>query len=827
LIEAVGGHPLVAQLLAQRGIETPKQARLFMDPTHYTPAPPTALIGVDVSAQLLQTAIESGQHLLVWGDFDVDGQTSTSLLVDALRRLAGRARVHYHVPNRFTEGHGIQLEKLRGVLDQLPPIGLMLTCDTGIGEGPAIGHAKDQGITVMVTDHHDLTVEFQSLTPGADPLWGQDAAAVGQESVRRADAIVNPKFQPVGDPLRTLPGVGVAYKLIEHLYVNMGRAGDERDLLDLVALGIVADVAEQVHDARYLLQLGLEQLRNTRRIGLKALMDVARLDPAKIDAESIGFQLGPRMNALGRLEDATVAVELLTTDDAIRAAALAARMERLNQQRRLLTSQIAGAALEMIDKQPRLLDFNGLVLAHPAWHAGIVGIVASRLVEQFGKPTVLLLNPPGEPARGSARSVPGVDIGASIAACSGLLIGHGGHPGAAGLSLPAENVDAFRRELSRQIDAHHIPDAPTGLRIDAEVTLDTLDISLVEELKRLAPFGNGNPTPHFLSRRLTIINERRMGKDGAHRRLTVAEPGRDNAQQQVVWFNSGDAEIPIGPIDLVYTLSINEYRGQRNLQLMYVDMRAAMADGVDAAGVGEAQEPLLAAGELRIHDLRGQTVNPGDPPGPDAAQWYAEGVTLPTKVATAINTEPDQPKQILFAPRTAITHDPSRPLVIWNAPPSPTLLHWLVETSGARELYLLDQDTTDDTLDGVLKRVAGMCKYALSHERLVHMEAMAARIGTSEAVIHRSLLWLEQRGLISLLEWDPADAPEDSVRIGPGAGQRHDEETELLQARLYEELAEVRARRRFYRRATLQQLGLAGSKERGAGNAGRGAGSGR
>ncbi len=221
-------------------------------------------------------------------------------------------------------------------------------------------------------------------------------------------------------------------------------------------------------------------------------MDIAGLKPEIVDAESIGFQLGPRMNALGRLEDATVAVELLTTRDPIRAGQLAAQMERLNQQRRLLTSQITGAALDMLERRPQLLDYNALVLAHPSWHAGIVGIVASRLVEQFHKPAVLLLTPEGAPARGSARSIPGVDIGASIAACSDLLIAHGGHPGAAGVTLPRENVDRFREALHRQVAHHTAADTPPGLVIDAELPLAHVTMPLVEQLQRLAPFGNGN-----------------------------------------------------------------------------------------------------------------------------------------------------------------------------------------------------------------------------------------------------------------------------------------------------------------------------------------------
>ena len=290
LVAVARSNTLVAQLLAQRGLDTPAAAIPFLDPAHYTPAPPAALFGVAHAAQVLHTAIAAGQNILVWGDFDVDGQTSTALLVSALQDLAGEAHVRFHVPNRFTESHGIRVPVLQAVLAASAiPIHLLVTCDTGIAETAGVGYAKDQGLTVVITDHHDLGAEFAGLKPGVDPIWGLAPPAVPAASVRRADAVVNPKFAPPADPLRTLPGVGVAYKLVQQLYELAGRAGEDEALLDLVALGIVADVAEQVHDARYLLQRGLEKLRTTRRTGLLALMNNARIDPATLSADSIGF----------------------------------------------------------------------------------------------------------------------------------------------------------------------------------------------------------------------------------------------------------------------------------------------------------------------------------------------------------------------------------------------------------------------------------------------------------------------------------------------------------------------------------------------------------
>ncbi|MCC6458491.1 MAG: DHH family phosphoesterase [Caldilineaceae bacterium] len=781
LIVAVGGHPLIAHLLAQRGITEPAQALAFLDPAHYTPAPPTALFGMDEAARLLHAAIHDRANILVWGDFDVDGQTSTSLLVAALRRLAGDQRVRFHVPNRFTESHGIRLPMLEEKLaDPDFPPDLLLTCDTGISDGEAVGVAKDRGLTVIITDHHDLPSELLTLVPGQDPIAGLGAAAAGQNSIRRADAIVNPKLQPEGEPLRTLPGVGVAFKLIQQLYSLAGRAGEENDLLDLVALGIVADVAQQVHDARYLLQLGLQQLRQTRRTGLLALMEVARVNRDTVDAEAIGFQIGPRMNALGRLEDATVSVELLTTRDAIRAGQLAGRMERLNQQRRLLTSQTTAVALEMVDRNPALLDYNGLVLSHPAWHAGIVGIVASRLAEEFHKPTILLLNPPGEAARGSARSIPGVDIGAAIAGCAHLLLTHGGHPGAAGMSLTPDNIDRFRRELDSQIELNRIPVAAPGRLIDAQLPLETIDLAFAEQLQRLAPFGNGNPTPQFLSTQLTVASDRRMGREGQHRRLEVSSSS--GARLPVLWFNSSE-ELPTGPLDLVYTISINTFRGERTLQLNYVDSRASQAD----VATLPATKPLV-----KLHDLRNQPISLEQLPAPAQATWYAEGTKL-----DAIG--------VAYAPRTAAAALPGRPLVIFSAPPTAHLLRWLHDRHQPSAIYLVGQLTNDDGIDAVIRAVAGMCKYALQRGQPLQLDRMAARLGLTTHIMRHSLLWLQAKSHLSLQGWEN----DDNVQISATPSATSDPEAALLlQAQLTELLAEVRAYRRYFLRAKLSALGL-------------------
>ena len=792
---AVGGHPMVARLLAQRGINTAEKALPFLDSAAYAPAPPSALVGLERAADTLFDAVRQGKNFLVWGDFDVDGQTSTTLLVAALQELAGPQRVRFHVPNRFSEGHGIRPRKLKALLeDESFEPHVLLTCDTGISDGEAVGIAKEAGLTVVVTDHHDLPAEFADAEPGAAPPCGEPADVAGKQSVRRADAIVNPKFLRVDDPLRTLPGVGVAYKLVQGLYDLAGDPDGAAQFLDLVALGIVADVAEQQHDTRYLLQIGLDRLRRTERIGLKALMERARLSPDSVDAQAIGFQIGPRMNALGRLDDATVAVELLTTDDAIRAGQLAAQMERLNNERRLLTSQIAQTAFDMLEREPVLLDFNAIVLANPNWHAGIIGIVAARLVEAYHRPTVLLCSPPGEPARGSARSTAGVDIGAAIAGCADLLMHHGGHPGAAGVTLDAANIDRFRRELSRQVDQHRIDAGPEGLRIDAELPFSELSLTLAEEIERLAPFGNGNPLPTFVSRNLTVVQDRRIGRDGAHRRLLLQD--REERRQAAVWWRSADVELPGGAVDIAYTLGVNEYRGERSAQLTLEAVRAA--EEAEATGFHDG-----LAGEYALHDLRRELGNAGDLPTPDNAVWFAEGTRL---------------GRVPFRSRLeAAQGETGLPLVLWSSPPSPELLHWLVERVAPSDLYLIGRDTAEARPDAVLKQVAGMAKWSMrpgangregwaAQDSLLPIDRLAARIGVTEEIVRCSLLWLEQKGLLRLQGWEEGDV----ARVIPGDGREDDDGGRaLLQEELKELLAEVRAYRRFFKRAPVGALGLA------------------
>jgi single-stranded-DNA-specific exonuclease len=385
LRDAVGGHRLVAETLARRGILTPPAARAFLDPAAYTPAPPLDLPDLDRAVERLRQAIGSRDRIAVWGDFDADGQTATAVLLETLHALGGS--VVFHIPTR-REGHGLHKPGLERLIGE--GARLVVTCDTGVTAHAAVAHANGLGAEVIVTDHH---------VPSSSAQGGP-----GQR-LPPALAVVNPHRLPPGHPMRPLTGVGVAYQLAGALNPTVADR-----TLDLVALGTVGDVGTLTGDNRYLVQRGLDALRHTGRCGLQAVYGAADVRPEGLTEEHISFVLAPRLNALGRIADAAAAdgVELLTTGDPTRARALATELEGLNARRQWLTKQVTEAAMAQIERDPSLLrDHHALVLSHPGWPGGIVGVVAGRLAERFGKPAVLISAREGETARGSARSVPG------------------------------------------------------------------------------------------------------------------------------------------------------------------------------------------------------------------------------------------------------------------------------------------------------------------------------------------------------------------------------------------------------------------------------------
>jgi single-stranded-DNA-specific exonuclease len=741
--EAVGGHPLVAEILARRGFGDAETALAFLKPAFYTPADPTALPDLHTAAEHLKAAIESGKRILVWGDFDVDGQTSTSLFVSALRGLG--ADVVYHVPHRMTHGHGVHTEVLKGYFGE---VDVLLTCDTGVAAHDAIDAARINGLEVLITDHH-------ALPP----------------TLPEAPAVVNPQRLPKGHKLRDLPGVGVSYLLMAHLYRLMGREGEADSLLDLVALGIVCDVATQRHDTRYLLQLGIDQLRSPTRTGLQALMAAADVRPEGLSSDTIGFQIGPRLNALGRLDDATKAVELLTMENMARARAIAEQLELLNQKRKQIENQIYAAAQQQIANDPSLIhEYEALVLSAPAWHPGVIGIVASRLVEQYGKPTVLIQEGKNGRAGGSARSIPGVDIGAAIAAQADMLMGHGGHPGAAGLRLDPDLIPQFRRRLSNTVRDTRDHSVTLGYNVDAVLNLDDLSLELAEEFDRLSPFGAGNPPIHVMIPAVEVANIREFGANGAHRRVTVRQGG--GREMDVTWWRGSEYPAPRNyAFDLLAIPRINDWKGRRSLQLEWVDSRPVPDAVID---LGPRYVVVDSRQEAEIND-----------PMPDEALIWVEGGATPAHFPE---------KRII----TRGTQAKARTLVIWSIPPGPLETIQLVEQLGARTIHVYGQHRPDDTPEAFLTRLAGLVKYGLrAYDGHIPLLKLAAATGQRAITVRRGIEWMAAKGLLSV-KWLDDDTMQLTVE-----GRADEDAVEHLQADVEALLAETAAFRSYFSRADM------------------------
>ncbi|MCU0520385.1 MAG: single-stranded-DNA-specific exonuclease RecJ, partial [Anaerolineae bacterium] len=706
LHEAVGGHPLVAETLVRRGVATVAAARAFLDPEAYAPTPPEDLPGIEAAVARVGRAVRTGEPILVWGDFDVDGQTATTVLVSCMRALG--ANVRYHIPVRDTESHGIRVPWLAEELSK--GASLVVTCDTGIDAHEAVAFAASRGVDIVITDHHEL------------PL-----------AIPPACAVVNPHFLPDGHPLSTLPGVGVAYKLAEALYARAGRGAESADLVDLVALGVVADVAVLTGETRYLLQRGLSALRATQRLGLVELMKLAGVNQERLDEESIGFALGPRLNALGRLDDANPIVEFLTTESLGRARAMASELEALNARRRLMCDQVDAAAEEYLQKDSTHLRGAAIVLADPHWPAGIIGIVANRLAERYLRPVVLLSAPLGEPARGSARSVEGCNITDAIATQRELLDSFGGHAMAAGLSLNPANVEAFRRGLGAAVEAQlEGREAERALEIHGYVSLGELSIPWVTDLARLAPFGPGNPPLTLVARDLEIVSRRELGRGGRH--LSVALEDREGDQRGVVWWNWDGAPLPDGRVDLAFAVGLNEFRGRTDVRLVWQDSRPAA--GVITETVARPAVPL------RVDDWRGLS---------DAAKLLS--ALLLESADVEVWDEGSAPGTWSGPRRHRLELRPAGTFVVWVRPPSPATLRAAVERVSPERLILVGRGGVGVEVPQFLSHLVALVKYALGHaEGVVSLPDLAAAMGHREASVRAGLLWMTGKGQVRIVE---------------------------------------------------------------------------
>ncbi len=777
LIAACDGRAILAELLVQRGIETPDQARAFLHPDHYTPAPPTAMIGVAKAVSLLGRALNARQRILIWGDFDVDGQTSTALLTQGLQQLARNPdHIRWHVPHRLQDNHGILPDRLQEFLEDpewQPDV--LVTCDTGIDEVEGLARARAANLTIIVTDHHDLPPALCDLEPGEDPvlprtLYDEAPRRGGDAGIRSlADAIINPKLLSPTHPQYCLPGVGIAFLLLQHLYATRGKAKEVLPMLDLVALGIVADAARQKADTRYWLQQGMARLNRTDRLGLRVLLETIGKAPGTLTVEDIAFAIAPRMNAAGRLGDASRSVRLLLTLDRNEALKLSREIDHLNRQRRTLGERQFQQAQELLELRPELLGAHAIVLARKNWHRGVLGITANRMAERYNRPTVLMDIGQDGMARGSARSVDGVDIGAAIASRKSLLANYGGHEQAAGVTMDVKSINEFRLALDNAIPHFTQGERHDGFKVDRILALNDISQDLYRELQALEPTGQGNPEPLFLSRNLTPSGVKVL-KGGAHLRFRVRQEGHAYATN-AIWFRAPFKRFPSDSIDLVYHLRRNEFRGRVSVEMQVQGWQASNPLEVTSQPSSRFPTDTQARAEppFTIRDHRQPDTKPSLLDIVNGASWYAEGQDL--------TLDEMSPRDNLKGPIV------SDHLIIWTVPPTARVLHALLHARPWKTVSVWACHKAEFDVPTLLQAVGRMCRFAI-RQRDGHIDIlrMACRLGLSPEAIQLSLALLVQVGFIRQqghrIEYLPgrADAQAWQVDLAQMAG----EDTSLL-----------------------------------------------
>jgi single-stranded-DNA-specific exonuclease len=551
LAQALAVPPLIAHLLIRRGCATPEAARAYLDAPAGALHDPWSMTGMAAAVARLQRAVAGREPILICGDYDVDGVTGMALLVSGLTRAG--ADVSYAVPNRLEHGYGLPFE----IVEQAAVAGVrvLVTVDHGITANEAAALARDRGLDLIICDHH--------LPPPTLPP---------------AVAILNPRQVGCEYPFKELCGVGIAFKLLQALYGP--EANDETwPLLDLVALGTIADLVPMIGENRILVKHGLGHLAVTGRPGLRALAEVAGISlsgPGALTTGRVAFGLAPRINAAGRLDDATAAVRLLLTQDPFEARELAAGLDRQNRERQALEGEILDEALVRVSATHDLARDRAIVLASTDWHPGVLGIVASRLVERFGRPAALI-GKQGDQTRGSVRSACGWHVAEALGRCADLLTHYGGHRAAGGFSLSPDRIEAFRERFLSLAAADLSDNAlEPCLEVEAEVSLNDLDLDLVDILSQLGPHGLGNPEPILATRGSQVMRfARRVGRN--HLKIRVRESGGAGQTVEAIGFNLGSyvelLDQPAPPrVDLAFVPERNTWNGRDSLQLRVKDL---------------------------------------------------------------------------------------------------------------------------------------------------------------------------------------------------------------------------------------------------------------
>lgn len=778
------GSELIAKLMMRRGITTVAEAEKFLHPENYVETSPSELPGVADAVDRITKAIEKNEHITVYGDYDVDGVTGTSVLVSVLRLLG--ANVSYYIPNRTDEGYGLNLKAV-SVLASKRRTKLIISCDCGISNFAEINFAKSLGVDAIVCDHHTMP---DMLPPTV--------------------ATVHPKLLHEEHPLYHLPGVGVAYKLCEALLNAKGMPEEKDKLLDFVTLGMIADMVPLVSENRYLVQIGLPKLAASPRPGIKALLaQVGNYNSGATSAaagtELVGFGIAPRINAVGRLADAEQAVELLTTEDANQAEEIARNLQLENTRRQEMCEKIFFEADQMVQNRINLETDRAIFVYDKGWHHGVVGIVASRLVEKYHLPVFIGEHHVNEGIiKGSARGVEGVDLYEVLKANEHLLVKWGGHKMAAGFSLEADKAEALMTGLSSTCNQmlegkSLVPTLEIDLQVPApEVTLETAHL-----ISKLAPFGIANKKPVLVVSSLTCLGARPLGKEGKHHRLALKDTKSGALFEAVMWNSRNRIPHDGQSIDVAFTPEVNRFNGTERLQLVLADWRTiggavspqpkAAHEVLPAQAPQKVETPVQKIVQAAPQASRPQPEVVPAPANPPMAARPASAQSVSTQAAKVmpaarpiISSKTNWKDLRAYGDKQAVldkaianlggklaifgesaTKIPNanfydrtmdnlnanqKHLLLWQYPPSLQVFQSILAKSQATDIYIVGGAQEDDLDPNVfVRKLMGIVRFAVNQkDGKAEGEKIASALGVSKMAVALGLTLLRK---VHLIDW--------------------------------------------------------------------------
>lgn len=692
IIQACHGDNIIACILFGRGFDTPEKIReFFLD--GYKPVCTADLKDIDIAVNRIIQAIENKEKICVYGDYDVDGTTSTAILTECLEQIG--ADCFFHVPDRFTEGYGMNSEVIRTIAKQ--GVKLIVTCDCGISNIEEISLAYKLEMEVIVTDHHSIPAK---LPP--------------------ALCLINPKLWGPEHPAYYVPGAVVAFYLARALFERCNQKAAEEQFLDLIALAIVADVVPLTNENKYLLKRGLKRLSRTLRPGLKAMMEIAKAND-DIDEEFIGFQIAPRINAAGRLDSARKAIRLLIEKSESEANELAKELDSLNQARKKIETEIVQKAEEIILSGYK--DRNIFAVYDAFWHHGVIGIAAGRLCEKYNKPIILMtLKEDGETVVGSARSPENVSIYDILSECDSELFRFGGHEAAAGLSLNIKNVQVFIKEAEK-IALRHKVEHEKKIDVDYELKLSEIDESLWNSLKSIAPFGEGFKKPAFISKKVNIASNLPIKNIG--RRL-VLENGEDTCNG-VLWRESGYDETP-EDCEIIYNVNQTVFKNKKEIRLNIISI----------INTSEVKEAEFNSKSIRIVDFRDNPDKLKDYIGKEDSAIFYEGID----------------KYLRQSGKNRFNMTRVNSLVLYSIPSSVEVYKSIIAKAKPKEIVMLLDDEPVGK-EEFIKKTIGMMKFIINKkEGATSYTELISLLGQSFELVDLLLKYLKTSGVIQYEEFE-------------------------------------------------------------------------